>query len=55
MMWDELKFAEDVPEELSDFASLRSYVGNRFGINDVELVAEPIWVYDLFHWGGNDG
>lgn len=55
MVWDELKFAEDVPEQLPDFASVRSYVGNRFGINGVELVVEPVWVYDLFYWGGNDG
>ncbi len=50
-----LRFARDVEEELADFASLRKFIGNRFKINNIEIVTEPVWDYDLFQWGDADG
>lgn len=44
-------FARDIDEELEDFAQVRGFVGNRLRIKNIDVVAEPDWVYDLFIGG----
>lgn len=49
-----LRMAIDVEPEPVDFAGCLNFVGKRFRINNMALVAEPDWRYDLFS-GGDDG
>jgi hypothetical protein len=48
-----LRLAVDVTPEPADFAGCLTYIGKEFRINNMALVAEPNWVYDLFSGGGN--
>jgi hypothetical protein len=43
-----LRIAVDVEPEPADFNACLAFVGNDFRINNMNLVAEPNWRYDLF-------
>lgn len=42
-----LPLAQDIPDQLNDFAEVLAFVGNRFRINNIGLVQEPKWEYEL--------
>lgn len=42
-----LPCADNIHEPLNTFAELRSYVGNKFRISNIDLVKDPDWVYKL--------
>jgi hypothetical protein len=48
MRGDNLPLAQNIGTDLPDFESLRSFVGNRLNITNIELVLAPDWGYDLF-------
>lgn len=43
-----LRTAREINSPLQSFNEVRSYAGKRFNINNIEVVTEPGWVYDLF-------
>lgn len=43
-----LRMAQEVDPEPQDFDSVREFVGKRLRINNIDLVHEPDWQYDLF-------
>lgn len=43
----DLPCAEPIDEDIQSFESLRSYVGRRFRISNIEIVPRPDWRYDL--------
>jgi hypothetical protein len=43
-----LQIAREIEEEIQSFKRLRDFIGNRLRINNIDLVNEPEWVYDLF-------
>ena len=43
-----LDVAREIEDELKKFEDVRAYVGKRLRINNIEIVKEPDWVYDLF-------
>ena len=46
-----LDVAREIEEDIQDFATVRSYVGNRLRIKNIDVVSEPEWVYDFFSGG----
>lgn len=43
-----LRTAREIGSGLQDFTELRSYVGKRFNIKNIDIVSEPNWGYDFF-------
>ena len=50
-----LTTARDIEEQVESFEHVRSYLGNRLRINNIAVVEDPDWVYDLFSGGMPDG
>ena len=50
-----LACARELDHALMSFQEVRDFVGNRFNINNIGIVREPPWVYDLFSGGLLDG
>lgn len=50
-----LPCAREIDEELSSFADIAAFVGNRLRINNIEVVEEPPWVYDMFSGAMSNG
>lgn len=46
-----LDVAREIEEDIQDFAAVRSYLGNRLRIKNIDVVSEPEWVYDFFSGG----
>ncbi len=46
-----LRVAREIEEEIQDFAGVRVFAGKRLRINNIDVVEEPDWVYDLFAGG----
>lgn len=46
-----LAVAREIKEDIHDFAQARAFIGNRLRINNIDVVSEPDWVYDLFSGG----
>lgn len=44
-----LRQAAPVDEELQSFESVRSYVGNRLKINNIDVVSMPPWAYEFLY------
>lgn len=42
-----LPLAMDIPERLEDFSALRAFVGKMLRINNIDVVVEPSWEYNL--------
>ncbi|MDP7184823.1 MAG: hypothetical protein QGI08_03790 [Paracoccaceae bacterium] len=40
--------AQEVDPEPTDFEAVKEFVGNRLKINNMDIVSEPEWRYDLF-------
>jgi hypothetical protein len=51
MRFGTLPTAREISTKLNDFKSLREYAGNRFRINNIDVVSNPPWVYDFFTQG----
>lgn len=43
--------AREIEEKVSTFEEVREFSGNRFKINNIDVVSEPPWVYDFFTEG----
>ena len=43
-----LRMAQEVDPEPTDFEAVKEFVGNRLKINNMDIVSEPEWRYDLF-------
>ena len=43
--------ARDITENLANFEEVRSFMGNRIRINNIDVVSEPPWEYDFFTGG----
>lgn len=50
-----LRVAREIEEALENFAEVRTFVGNRLRINNIGVVLEPNWEYDLFFLEARDG
>ena len=50
-----LACARELDHPLTSFQEVRQFIGNRFNINNIDVVSEPPWVYDLFSGGLFDG
>lgn len=40
--------ARNIDEILQDFESVKQFVGSRLNVNNMDVVYEPPWVYDMF-------
>ncbi len=51
MRGQNLRIAREIDEQLDTFSAVKRFVGINFNINNIDLVTNPNWVYDLFHDG----
>lgn len=50
-----LRTAIEFEQEIQSFVELLTYTGKRLRINNINIVSEPDWVYDLLNWEKPDG
>lgn len=50
-----LSVARELEDIISDFTEVRTFVGKRLKINNIDIVSEPDWVYDFFLGGSWNG
>jgi hypothetical protein len=48
MRGSNLPMADDLPQEIQSFESLREFVGRAFRISNIHVVSTPPWTYNLF-------
>lgn len=52
MLGPNLRFAQDIVPPPENFDDLRQFAGISLRINNIDVVTQPPWVYDLFRIGG---